>query len=59
MLQMEWLERREGIFLDLASTLFFGGERSGGGKLPEDNSSSAIASLLPSKMGSLPLFCLT
>ena len=55
----ERLERREGLFLDSASTLFFGGERSGSGELPEDNSSSAAASLSPGRMGSLPLFCLT
>ena len=39
------LERRGGLFLDSASTLFFGGERSGSGELLEDNSSSAAASL--------------
>ena len=39
------LERRGGIFLDSASTLFFGGSRSGSGELPEDNSSSVAASL--------------
>ena len=55
----EQLERRGGLFLDSASTLFFGGERSGSGELPEDNSLSAVASLSPGKMGSLPLFCLT
>ena len=59
MLLTEWLEWRGGLFLDLASTLFFGGERSGKGELPEDNSSSAVASLSPSRMGSLPIFCLT
>ena len=37
----ERLERRGGLFLDSASTLFFGGGRSGSGELPEDNSSSA------------------
>ena len=31
------LERRGGLFLDSASTLFFGGGRSGSGELPEDN----------------------
>ena len=55
----KWLERREGLFLDSASTLFFGGGRSGSGELPEDNSLSAAASLSPDRMGSLPLFCLT
>ena len=55
----KWLEWRGGLFVDSASTLFFGGERSGSGELPEDNSSSAAASLSPGKMGSLPLFCLT
>ena len=39
------LERRGGLFLDSASTLFFGGGRSGSGQLPEDNSSSASVSL--------------
>ena len=51
----EWLEWREGLLLDSASTLFFRGERSGSKKLPEDNSSSVVASLSPSRMGSLPL----
>ena len=55
---MEWLQRRGGLFLDSASMLFFRGERSGSGKLPEDNSSAAVASLSPGRMGSLPLFCL-
>ena len=55
----ERLERRGGLFLDSASTLFFGGERFGSGELPEDNSSFAIASLSPGRMGSLPLFYLT
>ena len=54
----EQLERLGGLFLDSASTLFFGGEGSGSGELPEDNSSSAAASLSPGRMGSLPLFCL-
>ena len=35
------LERRGGLFLDSASTLFFGGVRSGSEELSEDNSSSA------------------
>ena len=39
--------------------LFFEGERSGSGELPEDNSSSTAASLSPGRMGSLHLFCLT
>ena len=39
------LERRGGLFLKSASTLFFGGGRFGRGELPEDNSSSATASL--------------
>ena len=52
----EWLERRRGLFLDSTSTLW--GDISRSGELPEDNSSSAAASLSP-KMGSLPLFCLT
>ena len=53
------LEWREGLFLDSASTLFFGGERSGSRELPEDNSSSAVASLSLGRMGSFPLLCLT
>ena len=55
----KWLERREDLFLDSTFTLFFGGERSGSGELPEDNSSSAAASLSLGKRVSLPLFCLT
>ena len=55
---MERLEWCEGLFVDSASTLLFGGERSGSKELPEDNSSSTVASLSPGKMGSLPLFCL-
>ena len=54
---MERLERLKGLFLDSASTLFFGGGRSGRGELPKDNSSSAAALLSPGRMGSLPLFC--
>ena len=53
--QLEW---RGGLFLDSASTFFFGGEGSGSGELPKDNSSPAAASLSPRRMGSLPLFCL-
>ena len=53
----EWLERRGELFVDSAS--FFGGERSGSGELPEDNSLFAATSLSPGRMGSLPLFCLT
>ena len=53
------LERRGGLFLDSASTLFLRGGRSGSGELPEDNSSSVDASLSSSRIGSLPLFCLT
>ena len=55
----ERLERCQGLFLDSASTLFFGGDRSRSGELSGDNSSSVVASLSPGKMGSLPLFCLT
>ena len=55
---MERLEWRRGLFLDSTSTLFFRGGKSESGELPEDNSSSAAASLSPSKMGSLPLLCL-
>ena len=55
----EKLERCGGLFLDSASTLFFGGGRSRSGELPEDNSSSTAASLSPGRMGSLPLFYLT
>ena len=50
------LERRGGLFLDSASTLFFGGGRSGSGEFLEDNSSSATTSLSSSRIGSLPLF---
>ena len=53
------LERRGGLFLDSASTLFFGGGKFGSGELPEDNSSSVVASLSSGRIGSLPLFCLT
>ena len=53
------LEQRGGLFLDSASTLFFGGGRSRSEELPEDNSSSATASLSSGWIGSLPLFCLT
>ena len=52
----ERLERREALFLDSASTLVFGGERSCSEELPKDNSSSVAASLSPGRMGSLPLF---
>ena len=52
----ERLERGEALFLDSASTLFFGGERSCSEELPKDNSSSVAASLSPGRMGSLPLF---
>ena len=55
----ERLKRGGGLLLDSASTLFFRGDRSGSGELPEDNSSPAAASLSPSRIGSLPLFCLT
>ena len=53
------LERCGGLFLDSASTLFFGGGRSASGELPKDNLSSAAASLSSGQIGSLPLFCLT
>ena len=52
------LERRGDLFLDLASTLFFGGGISRSEELPEDNSSSAAALLSSGRIGSLPLFCL-
>ena len=55
----DWLERSGGLFLDSASTLFFGGGRSRSGELLEDNSSSAAASLSSGRIGSLPLFLLT
>ena len=57
--QTDRLERRGDLFLDSASTLFFGGVKSGSGELPTDNSSSAAASLSFGWIGSLPLFCLT
>ena len=53
------LERRGGLFLDLASTLFFRGGRSGSEELPKDNSSSVVMSLSSSRTESLPLLCLT
>ena len=53
------LEHRGGLFLNSASTLFFRGSGSESGELPEDNSSSATASLFSDRIGSLPLFCLT
>ena len=56
---IERLERCGGLFLNSASTLFFGGDRLGSGELPKDNSSSTVASLSPGRMGSLPLFYLT
>ena len=59
MLLTYWLERRRGLFLDSASTLFFGGSGSGSGELSEDNSSSVAASLSSNRIDSLPLFCLT
>ena len=55
---MDRLEGCGGLFLDLASTLFFGGGRFGNGELPEENSSSAAASLSSGWIGSFPLFCL-
>ena len=54
----EWLERRGGLFLNSASTLFFRGGRSRSRELPEDNLSSASVSLSFGRIGSLPLFCL-
>ena len=53
------LERHGDLFLDSVSKLFFGGEISDSRELLEDNSSSLAALLLPGRMGSLPLFCLT
>ena len=53
------LEWRGGLFLDSASTLFFGGGRSGSGELLEDNSLSTAALLSFGRIGSLPLFYLT
>ena len=55
----ESLEQRGGLFLDSASMLFFRGERSGSGELPEDNSLFVDASPSPCSIGFLPLFCLT
>ena len=52
----ESLERRGGLFLNSASMLFFRGERSSSGDLPEDNSSFADASPSPSRIIFLPLF---
>ena len=56
---MERLERHRGLFFYSASTLFFGGGRSGSGELPKDNSPSIATSLSLDRRGSLPLFCLT
>ena len=53
---MDRLERRGCVFLDSASTLFFGGVRSESRELLEANSSSVAASLPSSRIGSLPLF---
>ena len=53
------LEQRGGLFLDLASTLFFGGGRSRSRELPEDNSSSTATSLSSGGISFWPLFCLT
>ena len=58
MMMAELLERRGGLFLDSASMLFFRGERSGSGELPEDNSLFADVSPSPGRIGFLPLFCL-
>ena len=58
MLLMDQLEHRRGLFLDSASTLFFGGGRFGSGELSKDNSSFVAASLSSGRIGSLPLFCL-
>ena len=52
----ERMERRKGLFLDSTSTLFFGGERSSSGELPENNSLSVVASQSLGRIGSLPLF---
>ena len=56
---MDRLEQRGGLFLDSASILCSGGDRSGIGELPEDNSSSAVTSLSFGRIGTLPLSCLT
>ena len=50
------LNRRGGHFLDSAFALFWSGERSRSGELPDDSSSSTGGSLSPLRMGSLPLF---
>ena len=52
------LDRLRGLFLDSASTLFFGGGRSRSGELPKEKSSFAAASLSSGQIGSLPLFFL-
>ena len=52
----EQLERHGGLFFYSAS---IGGGRLGIEELPEDNSSSAAASLSSGRIGSLPLFCLS
>ena len=54
----ERLERRGGLFLNSAFTLYFGDGRSGSRELPKNNSSSSATSLSPGRTSSLPLFCL-
>ena len=49
------LDWHGGLFLDSASTLFYGGEQARSRELPKDSSSSVGGSLSPMKMGSLPL----
>ena len=56
---MDRLERRGGLFLDLASALLFGGKASISSELSEDNSSFVVALLSSDRTGSLYLFYLT
>ena len=52
---MDRLDRRRGLILDWASTVFGDGERRGSGELLEDNSSSANRSMSLGTVASLPL----
>ena len=52
---MDRLDRRDGLFLEWASTVFGDGERRGSGELPEDSSSSASILISSRAATSLPL----
>ena len=51
--------RSRGPFSGFGLHIILRGSASGSGELPEDNSSSAAASLSYDRIGSLPLFCLS